>query len=106
MSGKVKSEMAPRARMAAMAVEESSSSASIAPWVAMMAETPQTEEPTESSVVSCGPSLKARPNQVMKARDRAKAMKTRTSEMPPSLRMSPRTKRAPSRMIPALSQNS
>ena len=36
----------------------------------------------------------------------AKAMKTRMREIPPSLRMSPRMKRAPSRMMPALSQNS
>ena len=58
MRGKVKRESAPRARMAAMAVEESSSSASMAPWVAMMAETPQTLEPTARRVVSLGLRLK------------------------------------------------
>ena len=89
-----------------MAVEESSSSASMAPCVAMMAETPQTLEPTASRVVSFGPRLKVRPSQVMKVSEKAKAMKTSMSEMPPSLRMSPRMKRAPSRMMPALSQNS
>ena len=45
--------------MAAMAVEESCSSASMVPWVAMMAETPQTEEPTASRVVSLGAEVEA-----------------------------------------------
>ena len=45
----------PNARMAAIAKEESSSSASMAPCVAMMAlATPQTAEPTARSVVSLG----------------------------------------------------
>jgi hypothetical protein len=42
----------------------------------------------------------------MKVSEKAKAMKTRMSEMPPSLRTSPRMKRAPRRMMPALSQRS
>ena len=71
--GKVKSERAPSARIAAIAVEESSSSASMAPCVAMMAETPQTLEPTASSVVSCAPSLKVRPSQVMNVSENATA---------------------------------
>ena len=96
MSGKVKSESAPRARMAAMAVEVSSSSASMAPWVAMMAVTPQTLEPMASRVVSLGPRLKMRPSQVMTSGERTKAMTTKMREMPPSLRTSPRMNRAPS----------
>jgi hypothetical protein len=106
MRGKVKRESAPRARMAAMAVEESSSSASMAPWVAMMAETPQTLEPTARRVVSLGLRLKVRPSQVMKVREKANAMKTKRRDMPPSLRTSPRMKRAPRRMMPVFSQKS
>ena len=45
--------------MAAMEKEESSSSASMAPFVAMMALTPQTAEPTARSVVNFGFSLKS-----------------------------------------------
>ncbi len=104
--GKATSERAPRARMAAMAVEDSRSSASMVPWMAMMAETPQTELPTASRVVSLSPRPKRRPSQVIKASERTSSMKTRRRERPPSLAMSPRTKRAPSRMMPALSQNS
>ena len=45
IAGKVKSDNAPSARIAAIAKEESSSSASIAPLAAMIAETPQIAEP-------------------------------------------------------------
>ncbi len=106
MGGKVKSASAPRARMAAMANEASSSSASMAPLVAMMAETPQIEDPTANKVVSLGLSLKRRPSSVMNAMDRASSIRTRTRLTAPSLSTSARRKRAPSRTMPVLSQNS
>ena len=62
MAGKVKRAIAPRVRMAAMAVEVSSSSGSMAPWAAMMAVTPQMLEPMASREVSLGGSLKMRPS--------------------------------------------
>src|SRR5258708_4188680 len=67
MSGNVNSESAPSARIAAIANEESSSSASIAPCVAMIALTPQTAEPTASSEVNFGFKPNTRPRKVMTA---------------------------------------
>jgi len=61
MAGNVNRESAPSARIAAIANEESSSSASMAPFAAMMADTPQTADPIASSDVSFGLSLNSRP---------------------------------------------
>ena len=92
--------------MAAMAKVASSSSASIAPLAAMMAETPQIEEPTASRLVSLGFSLNQRPSTVMIAIATASSITTSPRDTPPSLRTSPSRKRAPSSTMPALSQKS
>src|SRR5205807_10574787 len=86
--------------------EESSSSASMAPLVAMIALTPHTAEPTASSVVSLGLRLNSLPRNVMNASEPAISMATRTRLTPPSFKMSPSRKREPSSTIPAFSQNS
>src|SRR6185369_8844817 len=96
----------PRARMAAIANEESSSSASIAPLAAMIAETPQTADPTASSVVNFGFSLNRRPSRVMRSNDPVISTTTRPRLMPPSLSTSPTTNRDPSSTMPAFNQNS
>src|SRR5437762_1654359 len=106
MRGNVNNEIAPRANIAAIAYDESSSSASIAPCVAIIAETPHMDDPTASSVMSLGLSLKALPITVMNASESVISMKTRASEMPPSLSTSPMRNLAPRRTMPALSQNS
>src|SRR3954451_9136591 len=106
MSGNVNNEIAPRANMAAIAYDESSSSASIAACGAMMAETPQIEDPTASSVMSLGLSLNALPSTVMNASESAISMRTSASERPPSLSTSPMRNLAPRSTMPALSQNS
>ena len=55
MAGKVKRAIAPRVRMAAMAVEVCFfCGVSMAPWAAMMAVTPQMLEPMASREVSLG----------------------------------------------------
>src|SRR5438105_544409 len=71
-----------------MAKVASSSSASMAPCAAMMAETPQIEEPTASKLVSLGFSLNALPKTVMSAMATTSSMATRASEMPGSRRPS------------------
>ena len=89
-----------------MAKVASSSSASIAPLAAMMAETPQMEDPTASRLVSLGLSRNQRPSRVMMAMATASSIATSVSETPPSLSTSPSRKRAPSSTMPALSQKS
>ncbi|SHU12169.1 Uncharacterised protein [Mycobacteroides abscessus subsp. abscessus] len=80
--------------------------ARIAPLAAMIAETPQMEVPMASSE----PSFPLRPNHLAAKRMMAPAtvMSTRicTRLVPPSLRTSPSTNRAPSATIPIFSQNS
>jgi hypothetical protein len=78
MAGKVKRASAPRVRMAAMAVEVSSSSGSMAPCAAMMAVTPQMELPMASRLVSLGGSLKMRPRSVITVSERMSSMATST----------------------------
>ena len=69
--------------MAAIAVEVSSSSESMAPRAAMMAVTPQMEEPMASRLVSLGDRRKMRPSRVITERDRTSSTATSTSERPP-----------------------
>ncbi len=106
MAGKVKSAMAPRVRMAAMAVEVSSSSGSMAPCAAMMAVTPQMQEPMASRLVSLGGRRKMRPSSVITERERMSSTATSRSERPPMCRTSCSRKRAPTRTMPSLSQSS
>ena len=89
-----------------MAKEESSSSASIAPCVAMMALTPQTAEPTARSVVSFGRRLKTRPRKSHEGDGTGDFHGDQPKLTPPRFRTSPRRNRAPRRTIPAFSQNS
>src|SRR2546422_7210631 len=77
ITGNVKSASAPSARIAAIANEESSSSASIAPFAAMMAETPHTAEPTASKEVSLGRSLNARPSNVIRSEEHTSELQSR-----------------------------
>src|SRR5262249_22049009 len=106
IGGNVNSASAPSARIAAIANEASSSSASMAPFAAMMADTPQIEDPTASKLVSFGLSLKMRPSNVINAIDKPNSTRTSTRLTDPSLSTSPNKKRAPSRTMPVLSQNS
>ena len=78
----------------------------MAPLAAMMAETPQIEEPMASRLVSLGLSRNQRPITVMMAMATTSSMPTSKREMRPSLRTSPRRNRAPSSTMPALSQKS
>jgi hypothetical protein len=89
-----------------MAYEESSSSASMAPCAAMIAETPQTDDPIASRSVSFGRKPNAFPSAVIKRRETVISMATRIRVTPPSFRMSPRMNREPSSTMPVLSQNS
>ena len=102
----MKSDSAPSARIAAIAKEESSSSASIAPCVAIMADTPQTAEPTARREISLGRNPNLRPRNVMNAMATTSSTDTSARLTPPSLTTSPSRNREPSNTIPALSQNS
>src|SRR6266481_1078388 len=104
--GNVNRASAPSARIAAMANEESSSSASMAPFVAMMADTPHMEDPTANRLVSLGLSSKMRPRKVMKAIDKTSSINTSTRLTEPSFKTSASRKRAPSSTIPVFNQNS
>jgi hypothetical protein len=106
MIGKAKRPIAPSARIAAMANDASSSSASMAPLAAMIAETPQIEEPIASRLMSFGFSLKARPSQVISAIEIASSSATATRLTAPSFSTSPRRNRTPRSTMPSLSQNS
>ena len=72
----------------------------------MIAETPQTDAPIASRLVSFGDSLNHRPSAVMTTIAIASSRTTHTRLTPPSLTMSPSTKRTPSSTMPILSQNS
>ena len=65
ISGNTTRLTAPSARIAAIAYDASSSSASIAPFAAMIADTPQTDAPIDSRLVSFGDSLNQRPSAVI-----------------------------------------
>ena len=106
MSGNVNNAMAPSARMAAIAKDASSSSASIAPCVAIIAETPQTDDPTASSALRFRFNPNRRPSHVMKVMASASSITTSTRLTLPISARSPTRKRAPSRTIPVLSQKS
>ena len=106
ISGNATRLTAPSARMAAIAYEASSSSASMAPRAAMIAETPQIDAPIDNRLVSFGDNPKARPITVMITIDATSSTATQTSEMPPSAAMSPSRNLTPSRTMPAFSQNS
>src|SRR2546430_2860444 len=106
IGGKVNRASAPSARIAAIAKDASSSSASIAPLVAIIAETPQIDDPTASRLVNLGLSLKMRPSSVIKPIDKISSINTSVRLTAPSLSTSATRKRAPSRTIPVFSQNS
>ena len=89
-----------------MAYDTSSSSASIAPFAAMIAETPHTDAPMASRLVSFGDNLNQRPSAVITTMAIASSRTTQTRLTPPSLTMSPSTNRTPSSTIPIFSQNS
>src|SRR3989442_14981302 len=106
MSGKTNRLTAPKARIAAIAYDASSSSASMAPFAAMMADTPQIDDPIDSRLISFGDSLNARPSAVISAIATASSKATHARLTPPSLTTSPSTNRTPNNTMPALSQNS
>ena len=64
-SGNTNRLTAPSARIAAIAYDASSSSASMAPFAAMIADTPQIDEPIDSRLMSFGDSPNARPSAVI-----------------------------------------
>ncbi len=78
----------------------------MAPLAAMMADTPQMEEPMASRLVSLGVSPNQRPSRVMSMIDTPSSTATRTRLTPPSRSTSPMRKRTPRKTMPALSQNS
>ena len=106
MAGKVNRAMAPSVRMAAMAVEVSSSSGSMAPCAAMIAVTPQIDEPMASSEVNLGGRWKMRPSTVITESERTSSTATNASDSPPMCRTSCNRKRAPTRTIPSFSHSS
>src|SRR4051812_25731434 len=106
MSGNTNRLTAPSARIAAIAYDASSSSASMAPFAAMIAETPQTDDPIDRRLTSFGDRPNARPSAVISTMAAASSMATHARLTPPSRTMSPIRKRTPSRTMPALSQNS
>ena len=93
--------------MAAMAVEVSSSSGSMAPCAAMMAVTPQMELPIASRLVSLGGSLKMRPSSVITVSERTSSMKTSTRRHAADVQQvtAERTSR-PTSTMPSLSHSS
>ena len=72
----------------------------------MMADTPQTDEPTASKAVSFGVSLNSRPIRIIIAIDKTISIATRPRLKPPSFTTSFRRKRTPISTIPTFSQNS
>jgi hypothetical protein len=78
----------------------------MAPLAAIIAETPQMEDPMASSEVSFGDSRSHLPSAVISAIDTASSMATNARLTPPNFRMSPSRKRTPSNTIPVFSQNS
>src|SRR3984885_431011 len=106
ISGNVNSDSAPSARIAAIAVDDSSSSASIAPCVAMIADTPHTADPTASSEVNFGFNPNARPSPCINASASVISIATNPRLIPPSRSTSPSRKRDPSSTIPTFSQKS
>src|SRR6476469_3666130 len=94
MSGNTNRLTAPSARIAAIAYDASSSSASMAPLAAMIAETPQTDDPIDNRLTSFGDSPNARPSAVINTIAAASSMTTHARLTLPSSTM------------PALSQNS
>ena len=98
--------IAPSARIAAIAYDASSSSASIAPLAAMMADTPQIDDPIANRLISFGGNRNARPSAVMITIATASSSATQTRLTPPSLTTSPSRNRTPSNTIPTFSQNS
>src|ERR1035441_7937112 len=105
MAGNANRLKAPSNRIAPMAYEASSSSASMAPLAAMMAETPRIEEPMASSDVSLGVNPSRLPSQVIKAMEIASSRATKTRLTPPSFKTSPNKKREPRNTMPTFSQN-
>src|ERR1700722_12069386 len=106
MSGNTTRLTAPSARIAAIAYDASSSSASMAPRAAMIAETPQTDAPIDSRLISFGGRRKYPPSAVMIAMETTSSMNTHARLTPPSFATSPSTNRTPSRTMPVFSQNS
>ncbi|OLD21197.1 MAG: hypothetical protein AUJ01_02635 [Acidobacteria bacterium 13_1_40CM_3_65_5] len=106
ITGKTNKLTAPSARIAAIAYDASSSSASIAPFAAMMAETPQIDDPMASRLINFGGNLNARPSAVMMAIATASSSATQTRLTPPSFTTSPSRNLTPSSTMPTLSQNS
>ena len=106
MSGNTNRLTAPSARIAAIAYDASSSSASMAPLAAMIADTPQIEDPIASRLTSFGDKPNARPSAVISTIAAASSIATQTRLTPPSLTTSPSRNRTPSSTMPALSQNS
>src|SRR5438067_13200000 len=106
MTGNTNRLTAPSARIAAIAYDASSSSASIAPFAAMIADTPQIDEPMASRLINFDGSLNARPSAVMMTIATASSSATQTRLTPPSFMTSPRRNLTPRRTIPTFSQNS
>src|SRR4249920_3794117 len=91
MTGNTNRLTAPSARIAAIAYDASSSSASIAPFAAMIADTPQMEDPIASRLMSLGARRNARPSAVMITIATVSSSTTQRRLTPPSLTTSPST---------------
>src|SRR4249920_2573368 len=89
ISGNTTRLTAPSARIAAIAYDASSSSASMAPFAAMIADTPQIDDPIASKLISFGDSLNARPSAVINTIAAASSTATHARLTPPSLTTSP-----------------
>src|SRR6267378_6055292 len=100
MIGKTNKLTAPSARIAAIAYDASSSSASIAPFAAMMADTPQIDDPIDSRLISFGDNPNARPSAVISAIATTSSNATQARLTPPSLTMSPNTNLTPNNTMP------
>ena len=78
----------------------------MAPFAAMIADTPQIDEPMDSRLMSFGDRPNARPSAVIRMIAATSSIATHARLTPPSLTTSPSRKRTPSSTMPALSQNS
>src|SRR5215510_6533881 len=106
ISGKTNKLTAPSARIAAIAYDASSSSASMAPYAAIIADTPQTADPIDSRLISFGLRPNDFPSAVISTMATASSIATQARLTPPSFRMSPNRNLAPWSTMPVFSQNS
>src|SRR6187402_1681810 len=78
----------------------------MAPLAAMMAETPQMEEPIANRLVSFSERPKRRPIQVIDTIEKASTKDVKMRVVAPRRKTSPSKNRTPSKTMPSFSQNS